>query len=177
MEKLSKIAAAFLMVYGAMALAGGLKVWSNGDTLTISDLNANFSHIHGSMVGGHGARLVDADVSASANVSTTKIQNGHGIAKAWGEVAGTCVAGTCSISSSMNITSIVWSSTGVYTVTLNYTAPVDTAFAVIANSSGLSTAKCEGVSTSTSTVTVNCNTMTTGAAVNSPFSFVVFDDN
>lgn len=166
-----------LLLTAAVAVAGGIKTWSNGDTLSASDLNANFQHIHSLMVGGHGARLVDADVSASANIGYTKLQNGRGIARAWGRTSGTCtVAGSCIIDSKLNLTSIVrTASTGVYTVTLSYTA-TNTSYMAIANSE-TSARLCHAVPISTTTITINCENPATAAAADATFSFVVFDDN
>ena len=48
---------------GSVALASTIHVWTSGDKVTAGDLNANFSHIHATMVGGHGQRLVNARVS------------------------------------------------------------------------------------------------------------------
>src|SRR5687767_8565450 len=46
---------------------GAIKSWSTGETIGNAEMNANFTHIHTNMVGGHGGRLTDIDVSASAN--------------------------------------------------------------------------------------------------------------
>lgn len=170
-----RVALFTLMLVGAIAAAGGIKTWVNGDTLTVTDLNANFAHIHNSMVGGHGARLVNADVSTSANITYTKIENGRGIARAWAEVSATCACpGTCTVTESLNVTSITCAATGVYTVTFSYTA-TDADFLVIANTAGTSGNKCEGVSTSTTTATINCLDLDTPAATDSTFGFIVMD--
>lgn len=162
------------LIVSAFAVAGGIKTWANGDTLSATDLNANFQHIHNSMVGGHGGRLLDADVNASANISYSKIQNGRGIARAWGEVSATGVCPAApTVSESMNVTSVTCAATGAYTVTLGYTA-TDAEFAVIV-SSMQSTTICHGVSTSTTTVAINCVDLDTPAATDSTFSFVIYD--
>lgn len=163
------------LLVSTIGFAGAIKSWSTGNTLSVSDINGNFQHIHNAMVGGHGARLVDADVSSSANIGFTKVQNGRGIARAWAEVASTCTCpGTCTIAESMNVSSISCAATGVYTATLSYTA-TDAVFAVIANTAGTSGNKCEGVSTSTTTATINCLDLDTPAATDSTFTFVIFD--
>jgi hypothetical protein len=155
-------------------MAGAIKTWVSGDTLTITDLNANMAHMHNSMVGGHGARLVDADVSATAAIGYTKIQNGRGIARAWAEVAGTPTCPTTvTISESLNVTEITCAGAGVYVVTLNYTAN-DNVFAVVA-SSGSSGVHCAGASTSTTTATITCVDLETPAVTDTPFQFVIYD--
>lgn len=157
--------------------AGTIHTWSNGDTLSASDLNSNFQHIHNAMVGGHGARLVDADVSTSAAIGYSKIQNGRGIARAWARVGpSACTAGTCTLNSSMNVTSITFTSTGVYDLTLNYTA-TNSSYAAIAQAE-LSTGFCQAIPTSTTHVTISClETDGTPAAINQPFDVFVFDND
>lgn len=60
----------------AMSLAGaaGIVTWKDGDTLTHTDVNNNFTHIHSNMVGGGGshAALVNADVSRNARIAHSK---------------------------------------------------------------------------------------------------------
>lgn len=99
---------------------GAIKTWSQGDTLTASDLNANFQHIHGSMVGGHGARLINADVAASAAIASSKLAAYRLIPRAFGRIVTGCTA-TCTIGEVVNVTSAAVSG-NVMTVTLNYTA-------------------------------------------------------
>lgn len=130
-SKLNLTVAAVVFILAAYALAGPIKVWSNGERLTAADLNSNFADIHNSMVGGHGPRLVDADVSGSANISYSKIQNGANIPRAWA-FARDCDGGACTVvgpSSGDRISSIGNSASGEYPVTLNYT-PADTRFGV-----------------------------------------------
>jgi hypothetical protein len=178
-----RVAAFTLMLVGAIATAGSIKTWNTADTLTASDLNANFQHIHNNMVGGHGARLVDADVSTSANINYTKLQNGRGIARAFAALSASACGtpATCTLAESMNITSVVGTaSTGVYTVTLAYTA-TDSNFVIVASpgSAGGSTAgviTCTGLATSTTTAQIVCYDAA-GAAQDSNFTFVVFDNN
>lgn len=163
------------LLVAALATAGAIHTWSNGDTLSATDLNSNFTHIHNSMVGGHGARLLDADVSTSANIAYTKLQNGRGIARAFGRVAGTCAAGTCTMDNQLNLTSIVHTGTGVYTVTMNYTA-TNSSFTALGNTEN-STNICFAVPTSTTTTVVNCMKRSDGSANDGPFDVVIFDND
>jgi hypothetical protein len=118
-----------MLAFAAPTVAGAIRVWVNGESLTAADLNGNFAHIHNLMVGGHGPRLVNADVSGSANISESKIANGHGIAKAFAYAA-ECDGGACTLRASQNITSISNTGTGEYGVTLGYT-PVNANFVVL----------------------------------------------
>ena len=171
-----RVALFTLLLVSAIAAAGGIKSWSSGDTLTTTDLNANFAHIHNAMVGGHGARLVDADVSASAAIGYTKLQNGRGIARAWADVESICSADPCTISESLNVTSIARASEGVYTLTLAYTATDNVFAAFVSTSSSTILALCQGVSTSTTTATINCFEADGSIAVeDAAFHVVIFD--
>lgn len=180
-KTMGKIAAAVLMLLGALSFAGAIKTWSSGDPISIADINANFQHIHNNMVGGHGARLVDADVSASAAISYTKVQNGRGIARAMGASNGTCTTGTCTMVDTLNVTSVTWNSAGNYTVTLNYTATDNAMIAACSTGSKASTVAaitlCQIVATGTTTLNVLTWDPRTNTATNSPFTFVVFDNN
>lgn len=141
-----------MLVYGASS-AGIIKSWSAGDTLTTADVNANFQHIHNSMVGGHGARLKDADVSATANISATKIA-GKLIPRAWALIASGCSAGACTLTESSGITSAAASSTTL-TVTLNYTA-TDSDFAVFVTPNTSNFELCSAQPATTTTLTIKC---------------------
>lgn len=164
------------LFYIGSASAGAIKTWASGETLTSSDLNAAFQHIHSLMVGGHGGRLVDADVSSSANIASSKIKGGSGLPKAYGRSATTCGAGTCPLSSSYNISSIVWAALGQYTVTFTNQL-TDSNYIAIANGEE-NTYWCRGVPGSTTTMTVYCNeTDGTPGAINGKFGVIVIDDN
>lgn len=88
------VAVAILLAFAAFS--NPIKTWVSGDIITASDINANFSHIHNLMVGGHGPRLVDADVSDWAGISFTKLESYYPIARGFGTFA--CTP-TCTIGS------------------------------------------------------------------------------
>ncbi len=130
-----------LTIFATLATAGAIKSWASGETLHSADLNANFNHIHNLMVGGHGARLVDADVSSSANIAQSKIAglttalnnlNDAGVpqvntlVRAWGVFTTLCGAPTCGevLSGQNGITSVSNTATGVWTVTWTATCSV-----------------------------------------------------
>ncbi len=130
MKKILQIGLIAALITAVPALAGAIKSWANGDTLTAADLNANFQHIHNAMVGGHGARLIDADVSNSAAIASSKLAGYRLLPRAWANVAAGCTGtGACTLSSSKNITSVTFA-TSQANVILNYT-PTNADYAVI----------------------------------------------
>ncbi len=182
-NKFFKVVLLTAMFSAVLSQAGTIKTWVSGDTLTVSDLNSNFQHIHNAMVGGHGARLVNADVSATASIGYTKIQNGLGIARAMGSVASCTADGGCTIHESLNVTSVTRNGTGHYDVLLNYTA-TDNKFVTVASAGAAAGTVanvdlCQAVATGTTTLSVICWSLAAAPAVvaDSPFTFVVFDAN
>lgn len=117
------VAALVLMLGIPVAYAGAIKVWSSYETLTASDLNANFAHIHNTMVGGHGARLVNADVSPSAAIASSKLAAGAGIPRAWATMGTVCTSGACTLEDSFGVTQVTHTATGKYQVALSRNGP------------------------------------------------------
>ena len=142
------------VVVAAFAIAGPIKVWSPGVPLTSTDLNSNFQHIHNLMVGGHGPRLVNADVSSNAAISHSKLATPALVPKMWTIVA-TCSTGTCTMQEGSGVTSVTRSSTGIYTVNFPVRSP--NGGAPILTSTGASAFKtCSVTSYGTSSVGVGC---------------------
>lgn len=83
MKQTLQVALAFLLA-ASIGFAGSIKTWSSNDVLTSSDLNGNFQHIHNTMVGGHGARLINADVASNAAITYTKVTVSPATPKCWG---------------------------------------------------------------------------------------------
>jgi hypothetical protein len=170
-----------LVLIPLVAFAGALKVWIAGDNLNVNDLNANFAHIHQTMVGGHGARLVNADVSSTAGISHSKLERPQLIPKMWVLVHGAGVYSACGASpcnfgiygGAIFPSSITRSGAGVYTV--NIPARPNNVYAVtVSPSSGA--AQCFANTHNTASFIVNCATAA-GAAADASFSVVMFDDN
>lgn len=177
-----------------LATSGAIKSWQPGEVVGTSDLNANFSHIHSKMVGGHGARLVNADVAANANISASKIdfslyitnaqvsadagispskiQYGGGIAKAFAAVYGACSTATCTMNNPYNMTSITRSGTGVYRATWNFTATNTPAVTISDNVSGVA---CTGGTPTSTFVDITCVDLDTPAATDSAFTITVHE--
>lgn len=117
--KLNRLWLVVFALISSVAVGGAIKTWTSGNTLTATDLNSNFQHIHNNMVGGHGARLVDADVSATAAVSHSKLAVPALVPKAWAFVGNAvCAASPCAIADSSGISGITRSGAGVYPATI-----------------------------------------------------------
>lgn len=173
------------LLIGALVYAGTIKTWSNGEVLTASQLNANFQHIHNLMVGGHGARLVDADVSAAAAISTSKLAAYRLMPRTWvtmsfANAACGTAAGACTETSPTG-TTIVGNAVGLYTVTLGYTA-ADTTYGVVitpvSNGGAVNSTCIVGNVPTTTTFLVYCeNDANPPVAADTGFTAVVYDDN
>ena len=170
---LAVILTALIVGVGA-AFGGVIKTWSAGQILTPTDLNANFAHIHNNMVGGHGARLVDADVSATAAIATTKLAGGALIPKAWAQLTTACTTGTCALADSSGITSVVWTGTGAYTVTLS--SARTGGYMILLTAFNSTTELCTPMTQSSGSFTMQCHLTATGAAENSAFALLVMDN-
>lgn len=178
----------FKHIASLLILTGAIKTWQSGENINVADLNSNFQHIHSLMVGGHGGRLVDADVNSSANISSSKLAAYRQIPVAWGFV--TCVIGNvCTLGDSVNIASLSSITTGQYRITLNYTA-TDIKYAVTMgtdddnvdggapNVAGCYASAFPGVSRTVTTFDVFCSSVTSfNPVVPYSFSFAVFDGN
>lgn len=168
-----------MVVAAGSALASSIKSWSGGDVLTSADLNANFSHIHNTMVGGHGARLVNADVSASAAIAHSKLATPALVPKAFAYVTNgsdaACTTGTCTLESSSGVTSVVWNSTGVYTATIP--ARTDANYGVLVSAHGTDK-YCTTGTFSTTAFVVDCRSYaTTGGVVDAAFTVMLMDND
>jgi hypothetical protein len=157
---------------------GAIHVWSSGEQLNSADLNANFQHIHNLMVGGHGARLVDADISTSAAISSSKLAAYRQIPRAWGYVE--LSGGVLTLRASNNVTSITKNGAGDVIVTVNYT-PTDAFFGVQATCFNSSSNRCT-IAVANYAANVNAFHVytfpaNTNTLADNGFSFTVFDDN
>ena len=114
-----------ILVAAAVALAGPIKVWSGGEVLTAGDINANFSHIHNLMVGGHGARLVNADVSPTAAIALSKLATPVLLPKAAAQLANNCNAvGACTTDYNQGFSAVAaLTTTGSYRFTFTNLRP------------------------------------------------------
>ena len=70
-------------LFAGLSFAGAIKRFAPGQAMSASSVNANFKHLHDTMVGQHGARLVDADVSPDAGITYNKLASHELLTKAW----------------------------------------------------------------------------------------------
>lgn len=170
-----------VLTVALVATAASIKVWGPGDVLSSTDLNANFAHIHNTMVGGHGPRLINADVASNAGIAHSKLAAPVLVPKAVATTVGVCTgAGACTLAVSSRFLSIVrGGSAGTYTATFS-PALNNVGFVPI-----LTTQECAGSPPCSCSyeprivgteVNINCRDRT-GTLVDVGFSLVVFDDN
>ncbi len=163
-------------------VASTIHTFSNGEAITAANLNSVFQHIHNTMVGGHGARLVDADVNALAGIKFSKLETPALVPKAWGLVKATCTATPCTVAASSGISSITRTSKGLYAVNLT-TARADTNYGVLVTpiNSLVTTAAdfavcfAEGV-LSTTQILVDCYENDGGAVQDTGFTIAILDN-
>lgn len=175
MKKVIAYIALTSIIIAGVANASAIKTWS-AEILRYSDLNSNFSHIHDNMVGGHGARLVNADVSSSAAIAHSKLATPALVPKAMVGVLGDCTASPCTISLSSGFSSVTRTGTGEYTGTLS-SARANTTYAVQVtpfDSGGIRNCRMTSVS-STTVFTFSC--YDAAAAVDTGFTVTVWDND
>ena len=126
MRKYAPVALA-MFLFAGLTVAGAIKTWGSGDTLLSSDLNGNFQHIHNVMVGGHGARLVNADVSNSAAIRYSKMQTPVVVPRIFGVIncttSCTLLHATTTYLSGYTISPTIGGTAGT-TITVNFTSPL-----------------------------------------------------
>lgn len=122
MKRWAPVVVALLLV-ASIAAGSAIKSWTAGDVVTVTDLNGNFSHIHGLMVGGHGPRLVNNDIVSNAAITHSKMAT-PGLLPKSSFVIGNpntqaaCTSGTCAQSAASGAAATcVWNATGSYTCT------------------------------------------------------------
>lgn len=149
---------------------GALKVWVSGETLRYSDLNSNFSQINTSAT----RSLVNADLGASAAIAHSKLATPGLLPKAVAKVGVTgtpCAAGACSVVGAYGGVTAAHTGTGVYTMTFPTAGSTNYIMFVSTTASNV---LCDGQHVSATTATVNCNNVSTAAATDTVFSFLLF---
>jgi hypothetical protein len=136
------------------------------------------------MVGSHGARLVNADISASAAIASSKLAAGGLFPKAFGGIYGPCDGGTCGWNVNSGFAStFTRSSAGQYTLTFAAARPNANYVSIVGDIGTGATPpyerKCSAGSSTTTTLGINCGTtaITGGSYQDWPFSVVVFDND
>lgn len=155
---------------------GAIKTWNTGEGLRSQDLNSNFAHIHTLMVGGHGARLVDADVSSSAAISHSKLATPALVPKAWAKISANCGGTPCAetISAGSGVSGIQHTAAGVWTVTWS-TARSNASYGVLVGHHGPARMDCYSDTFSTTTIAVRC-VDSAGAATDTVWTVFMADD-
>lgn len=180
MNKALKIAA-FWAVLGGVAWAS-LKVWSTGEIIRSTDLNANFSELNTTKVGGT-VKLTNSDVSTSAAIAHSKLATPALLPKAFAAVNSTCNSSPCTLTSSSKVTTITRSGDGAYAVTLAY-APANASFGVFLYVNSAHWASyglgclVTNLQQSAPQFTIACNRTSDGAAEDpSGFTILVMDND
>lgn len=163
-----------LTLIGGVAAAGAIKTFTT-ETLTASDLNTVLQHIHNAMVGGHGARLVNADVSASAAISHSKLATPALVPKAFAAVLAACGSSPCTVASSSGVSAITRASAGSYTVTFT-NARANANYAVLASQHTTGIFECRVETIVAASFAVICFN-SAGTATDSAFSVMVMDND
>lgn len=172
---MKKLAAFVVMFVAGLAISGPIHVWTSGEYINSVDLNANMAHLHNNMVGGHGPRLTNSDVSGSAAIAHSKLATPALLPKAWVSLTATCTAGTCVSVDSNTVTGVAFVSTGVYTVTFPTRGNAN--YGALATAYGNLLINCGITAKAATTSTVTCVTGTTGAVVNGAFTFMLLDSS
>lgn len=165
------------ILLGTTVLGGSIKVWSAGEYITSTDINANFAHIHNQMVGGHGGRLVNADVSNSAAISHSKLATPSLLPKAWAVIdtcAGTTDGGLtpqlCTMLDSSGVTKVEANIVGHYTVTIP--ARGTSNYGVLVSAVQADTV-CNPTARTSTTVSIGCEFA--GTDTDSRFTILIMD--
>lgn len=158
-----------------MAGASTIHTWASGDTVNAADLNANFNHIHNTMVGGHGARLVNADVSSTAAVAHSKLATPALVPKAWAYVA-SCGADPCTIGASSGVTTINRAGAGHYQITLTANR-LDALYGVLLTARGAGTFYCTALTLAATPqhIDLQCQDAA-GTAADTGFTIMILDN-
>jgi hypothetical protein len=171
----NKFSILVLTFVAAMAVAGPIKNWAAGEYITAADLNTTLNHLHSNLGHGHGSVITNADINGSAAISHSKMATPGLLPKIWAIV--TCSPSACAtpdISPALVISSVTYSAAGLYVV--NFSARANTSYAVFVNStSATADVTCHGYASTTTQAIVKCVTASTGAAVDSNFTFLVMD--
>lgn len=165
------------------AYASSIKSWTTGERIKATDINANFAHLHGTMVGGHGTRLVDADVSSSAAIAHSKMATPALLPKVWAVVKATCTSSPCTIAANSGVSSITRASAGSYSV-IPSSARADTSYGVIVTPVNPASAIAANAPTcyiepliSTTSFSVDCFENDFGAGADTGFTVMVLDND
>jgi hypothetical protein len=180
------------LVIGSFAGGSALYSFTTGPLMS-GRLNYNLSHIHNTMVGGHGPRLVNTDVALDAGINHTKLKTPQLVPKAWGSIS-PCTTGAstvCTVRDSRRVASVVSDSAGtngMYYITLSRRIRLQDSqiashkTAMIQLNAHGSSVLCVGDFVGSSTTVAGADFKlvcydTAGALVDAGFDFVVFEED
>lgn len=152
--------------------SGSCGKFAEGDAFSAAAWNSCvYSHLHGTFTAG----ITDSNIATGAGISDNKMAFNLRLPKAVADMGATvCTVGTCTLAGSVRVTSIVFSATGVYNVTLGYT-PVSTGFFAIPVSHTASVfCIADTPAVSTPHFKIKCYS-DAGVATNAAVGFTVFD--
>jgi hypothetical protein len=148
--------------------------WAPNQTLTSTTLNNSLAHMHNTFSG----NIDDTMINAAASIQHSKFQYPALVPKAWA-LTPFCNSGTCTVTESSRISTIVRSGAGDYLVTLAYTA-VNSNYYVMAsgnidNAGTPNPVICFATTKTTTTFHVKCSSSFTFAAADSSVNLLLFD--
>jgi hypothetical protein len=167
------LAAAFF-AFGVVA--SPIHVFNSGDALTSADINANFSHIHSMMVGGHGPKLTNSDVNASAAIAHTKLATPALLPKLWWSGTTACTTTPCASADSSGFSLVTRSAAGTYLATFSLTR-VDANYGIWVTTLASGLINCVPTGRNAGSVAIGCTTVTTGVATDASFSILILDSS
>lgn len=160
-----------------VAFATSLKVWTSGETIRSTDLNANFAALNA-----YTGLITNARIDAAAAISHTKMATPALIPKAYVQVGTStpCSADPCTIVEGSGVSSVNWgcgaSTAGCYTVNLSVGLK-DSDFATFITprlNPATDTTYCQVTTNDTSFVTFQCFD-DAGGNENVAFSVLIMD--
>jgi hypothetical protein len=168
-----------VLTFAWPSIAGSINTFSTGETISASAMNANFNHIHNSMVGGHGARLVNADVSNSAAIAHSKLAEPAKIPKVYGGRLTACGSASCNLDLYSGLAqAFSRTATGEYTLTVS-PARADASYMpfVVAYSTNAVSCNTYLTGTNATTLKIICANVITNVAEDSGFTVLILDNN
>ncbi len=164
-----------------LAIAGPIHTWQVGEVITSTDLNAAFSHIHNTMVGGHGPRLVNSDINSGAAISHSKLAAPSLLPKVWISVDCATTPGTCTELSGTGASVTYGGATGFSSIAFDV-ARTNNVFGSIVSAETTEGYACVTTGHTSSSATVKCTRSNpdagvTDALVNANYTYMLLDDN
>jgi hypothetical protein len=155
------------------------KTWSTNETLTATDLNGNFAHLHNTPTG----NIRDANISTTAAIQHSKLAQPGLLPRAVAHVGtdlvtacNSAVVAACILNGALNITSVSGSGTlGKYNVTLAYSSASLLRPFLVSAHDGTGATLCNGrIVSLPNQAEIHCKVASTAAPTNAIFTFEVY---